>query len=78
MRIEKCVEGLRRAKFTERDPDPSFKFNAVIEEFNTKRRSRHPMLRPVSVVSERGLKETEGRLAESCRVPDERIEALDE
>ena len=82
VRLEKGVEGLRRSKFPERDSDPSFKFYAVIEEFETKRRSGHPMLRPVSVVPERGLKETEGRLAESGRVgtsvPDERISALEE
>ena len=33
VRVEKGVEGLMRAKFPERDPDSSFKFNAVIEEF---------------------------------------------
>ena len=44
VRMEKSDDDSRRAKFPQRDPDPSFKFNAVIEEFKGKRRGGHPML----------------------------------
>ena len=69
--------------FGERDPAPSFQFNAVIEELERKRRSGRPMLRSVGVAPGRSVQdEIGGSSAEPGRVgisaPEERIGALEE
>ena len=69
-------------KAHERDPAPSFEFNAVLEEFERKRRSGRPMLKPVEAASGPLPGEFSDRFVESVWssnvVSEERMTALEE
>ena len=80
--IEDSGNGSRRTRAHERDPAPSFTFNAVVEEFERMRQSGRPMLKPVAAAWEHSVEGCRNRTVEFgwvvTAVSEERIAALEE